>query len=250
MARTFNGSTDQIDTGTGIPWPTTALTWSVWWYLTAIGANSYRGLSVANTSGAGLFTRLGLNGFRGWAVYVPVTGGGGFVSVDLNPNSNLWSLNTWNTITATYDTTNGLNAYLNGVSGGTAAANGNVNFTAVKLSMGYDPGSAGRNVTGNLADTVVWSVAMTQLEVTALAKGIRPSQLRTKNLVGWWPLDGLQSPEEDISGNKNNGTLTGTTLGFGPPFNQFTPKIPGTIIPGAITASSVFISSPHALGVL
>jgi hypothetical protein len=37
------------------------------------------------------------------------------------------------------------------------------------------------------------------------------------NLKGWWPLDGYQSPEPDLSGNGNNGTLTGTAQVLGAP---------------------------------
>jgi hypothetical protein len=36
----------------------------------------------------------------------------------------------------------------------------------------------------------------------------------------------LASPEPDLSGNKNNGTLTGTTNTFGPPILPFTRRWP------------------------
>jgi hypothetical protein len=47
----------------------------------------------------------------------------------------------------------------------------------------------------------------------------------------WWPLDGQQSPELDLSGSAQNMTLTGTSLGFGPPYMmqsrpQLAPFIP------------------------
>lgn len=93
-------------------------------------------------------------------------------------------------------------------------------------SFGYDPNNAGRILNGSLADIAFWNVDLTAAEATALANGARPSQIRPKSLAGWWPLTGLQSPEPDLSGSKNNGTVTGTTPAFGPPLMAFTPRSP------------------------
>ena len=38
------------------------------------------------------------------------------------------------------------------------------------------------------------------------------------NDIGYWPLDGISSPEPDLSGNWHPGTLTGTTYADDPPF--------------------------------
>jgi hypothetical protein len=84
-----------------------------------------------------------------------------------------------------------------------------------------------------LGDVAVWTTNLSQIEISALAKGARPKDVRSGSLVGWWPLDGLQSPEPDLSGNAYNGTLTGTTAAFGPPFMQFTPRWPQFQLPPA-----------------
>jgi hypothetical protein len=100
------------------------------------------------------------------------------------------------------------------------------------MGFGYDVGTAGRNFPGSLADGAQWNTNLSAAEITALSKGARPYTIRPANLLGWWPLDGLQSPEEELSGAKNNGTLTGTTAAFGPPYMQFTPRWPmGAILP-------------------
>jgi Concanavalin A-like lectin/glucanases superfamily len=75
---------------------------------------------------------------------------------------------------------------------------------------------------GSIADNGLWNVILSSNEITALATGVRPGQIRRQSLVFWMPLDGLASPEPDLSGNANNGTLNGTTKVFGPPFGPFT----------------------------
>jgi hypothetical protein len=76
------------------------------------------------------------------------------------------------------------------------------------------------------ADVALWNVILTATEFAALAKGARPYQIRHPALVGYWPLDGLQTPEPDLSGNANNGTLTNASAAFGAPTRMFTPYWP------------------------
>lgn len=75
---------------------------------------------------------------------------------------------------------------------------------------------------GSIADAAMWNVVLSDLEIAGLARGLRPWMIRPKNLVGYWPIDGYQSPEPDLSGFAHNGTLVGTALDFGPPTTLFT----------------------------
>jgi hypothetical protein len=85
---------------------------------------------------------------------------------------------------------------------------------------------------GSLADCAIWNVQLTDFEILALSKGARPYTIRPGNVKIWWPLDGLASPEPDLSGSLLNGTVTGAAQAFGPPFMQFTPRWPqGGIFP-------------------
>ena len=70
-----------------------------------------------------------------------------------------------------------------------------------------------------------------------LPTGARPNTIRPTALQGWWPLDGLKSPEPDLSGKATNGTLTGTSLAPGPPVMQFTPRWPQVLAPASATGS-------------
>jgi hypothetical protein len=79
---------------------------------------------------------------------------------------------------------------------------------------------------GSLAEIAVYKgIILTAGEAKAFSLGVRAKDIR-KSLIGYWPLDGLKSPEPDLSGNANNGTLTGTLLAPGPPLAMFTPRWP------------------------
>ena len=61
------------------------------------------------------------------------------------------------------------------------------------------------NTNGQIADLAIGTLTLTAGEMSALAAGFRPSNIRRTALVGYWPLDGLSSPEPDLSGNAFNG---------------------------------------------
>lgn len=75
-----------------------------------------------------------------------------------------------------------------------------------------------------IAEAAVWNVALTDAEMLALAKGVKPYLIRPKNLFGYWPLHGLQSPEADRSGKAQNMILTAA-----PPSFNHAPLVPFTI---------------------
>ena len=80
---------------------------------------------------------------------------------------------------------------------------------------------------GNLSEIAVRKgVLLTANEAKAHNAGERPSRIRPTSIVGWWPIDGLQSPEPEYSGNKMVGTLTGTAFATGPPLMPLTPRWP------------------------
>jgi hypothetical protein len=110
--------------------------------------------------------------------------------------------------------------YINGAISG---AGGTDSGAISNSTSGYFFQSNGA-ATCQQADVAFWSVVLSATEALGLARGIRPNLIRPASLIGWWPLDGLQSPEPDLSGAANNGTLTSTSLAFGPPFAPFTPR--------------------------
>jgi hypothetical protein len=211
MARSFNGSTDLITIGSAAVLHPAAMSFSAWVYIaalpglgvfTSISNNGNYDITIVNSGGSG---RLG--------VIVVATGG--------NPSFATGSFNlpigSWFHVAFTYDSTNGIISYINGSAGDTAAANGTLNGTPIATSIGYD-GVGGRgHWNGNMADIAIWNTALSSGQISSLVSGIRPPSVQSANLVGYWPLDGYASPEPDLSGNGNNGTLTGTARVLGPP---------------------------------
>jgi hypothetical protein len=209
MARSFNGSSDVIVLSAQ---PVTAVpaTLSVWVY-PASTAMSYGTVFEGGVTGHTLGLFLNATHF---AYY------DGTKSVD--PGSATISANTWYHVVQTVDTTS-ITAYVNGTSDGQNVT-GAQSFSGTSAQIGYDNSNAHWN--GRIADIAIWNVVLTANEISALAKGARPHQIRKPNLIYWAPLDGKQSPEPDLSGKAISGTLTGTSLAFGPPYMPFTPRWP------------------------
>lgn len=65
---------------------------------------------------------------------------------------------------------------------------------------------------GDMGEVGIWNVALTTLEWAALGLGVSVLKIRRESLVGYWPIEGIDSPEPDLSGNKFNMTVNGTPL--------------------------------------
>lgn len=225
MARSLNGSTDQIDAGTsGTLQPTSACTCSIWINPGTL-SNAYNQLIGWD------FCHIFLKSNSKLALYVNV--GGNTFNYD-GTGTNTLSSNTWYHIAWTAASgVAAITGYVNGVSDGSVNGNSGALVQSGNFTMGWDHGTAGRNFPGKLADGAVWSTVLSASEIAALAAGIRPKDIRSSSLVGYWCLDGINSPEPDLSGNAKNGTLTGTALAAGPPVGMFTPHWPSNLPPPA-----------------
>ena len=209
MARTFNGTSDVIK-------PSINMT------LTGIGTSSAWVRPSNTTVGDGAVFGL-ISGGHSLTIFAESPGhfayydqGGGFTG------SATYTINTWYHVAHVVDGV-GAKGYVNGVADGSLAGLTTLNATTVYW-IGYN--NQNNFFPGDIADMAVWNTNLTPAEVLALAKGARPNMLRQGNLIRWWPIDGVQSPEPDLSGNAANGVITGTTSAFGPPYMQFTPRWP------------------------
>jgi hypothetical protein len=208
MARDFNGSTDQIFTS-AYPVSSAAITLSVWFNPSGNG-NTYNGILIHNSTG---FVQILMRNTRNISWYVAAN-----ATISIDPGPTTLSIGQWYHLAFTYDSTNGLLTYINGASDGTVAANGNVHVIgSVGVAIGWDNINASRNVPGSIADAAEWNIALSSSDIAKLVAGVRPPSVQFGSCVGYWPLDGYASPEPDLSGNGNNGTLTGTSRVLGPP---------------------------------
>jgi len=140
------------------------------------------------------------------------------------------ALNAWHHCAFSYDnssTTNNPVPVVDGViqTPGAVAPSGVPTTTTNAFAFGNLPNGT-KPWNGMLADFALWNVLLTTNEMIALSTGVRPPKIRPQSLVGYWPLDGIESPEQDLSGGKFNGTVTGALKQFGPPISLLTRQQP------------------------
>jgi hypothetical protein len=79
--------------------------------------------------------------------------------------------------------------------------------------------SGAQTFDGKIAHVALYNVKLTLNELISLQFG----EIITAGLIGYWPLWGVASPEPDLSGNVNSGTVTGALLGNHAPLGRYTP---------------------------
>lgn len=151
-------------------------------------------------------------------------------------NDRPYSTNQWNPIIIRYNSdsiTNDPDFFINGIK---------KEYTAVTAPTGTRTSDAGNDVNigsnsalsrsfdGMIAEFAIWDIELTDVECFALNDGISPNRIRPSAMVGYWPLYGNSSPEPDLSGNGNNGTVTGTTKADHTPVQPYSAKNWGRIL--------------------
>jgi hypothetical protein len=223
MARTFNGTSDLIALGSPakLNAATTVFSFSGWFMFTSnLTAARYQTIIVKNGSPGPVFLGGGAN-TNTLSLYF--RGAGGQVQID--PTAT-FPINTWMQGGFTYNSATTSVLYINGAVLSSLGVVGAINAGAGtwQINAGSFPGI--------FADFAFWNAELSAAEMRAIGVGYaRPGRIRPLSLIGWWNMDGLQSPEPDLSGNQYNGTLTGTTSGFGPPISMFTPRWPQFMAP-------------------
>jgi hypothetical protein len=217
MARSFNGTTDVITLGSA-----------------AVVGASFSLAAWINRTGVSSGPLGFFGGSVSGSIEVRVDGSTNNVTLlsqgmhVFTSSSGAITTGSWAHIGVTYDQST-VKYYINGSASGSFSDSTGIPTRSI-TAIGEAP-SVGEFFPGSIADAVGWSVILTAQEFSSLGKGIRPSQIRPKFSVVWLPLDGLKSPEPDLSGNANNGTLTGTAAAFGPPLAPFTPRRPQALPP-------------------
>jgi hypothetical protein len=231
MARSFNGSSDVINLGTpsALNLAGSNITVSCWANASVFPSGSATVGTLVEHGYDGTteqwFLRYAWTGTQVALDFGMFNTGTGAVNVRWAPVTN--STGTWYHVLGLFNGS-AYAVYSGGVQQNLIASSQALLTSTARCAIGASEqsGTFQRFFNGNIADAAVWNTALSDGEVAALAKGARPYSVRPGSLVGYWPLDGLQSPEPDLSGKANNGTLTGTALVSGPPVMQFTPRWP------------------------
>lgn len=233
MARSFSGGatpTDYINVGTGsVLRFTNTFTISSWVYVNSM------------TSNMKWFIQ-GSGGVSGWGVgYLLASNSWGFtkcgvadIGSGVTPSVNIWTHVLW-TVSASANPI----LYINGALANNTGNTSGITPSSLTAYIGTDFGAAvvAFGWTGLIAETSLWGTILSAGEIAALGAGAKTRSVRPASQVGYWPLYGLASPEPDLSGNKNNGTLTGTAYTNHPPIDLSTWTRPS--IGTTVTAASV-----------
>lgn len=148
---TFNGSS-QYGTGSGAVLTTTAYTKSVWFYL---NANADNNLLSSDTGGHFMYlanTSKLYCGHANWGNY------------QAYPSTANISLNTWYNATLTFNTTDGMVLYLNGVQDSTYTANKTAHAGNSSTNVGCF-GAGGNLLNGRIAKVYCYNRSLTAAEV-------------------------------------------------------------------------------------
>jgi hypothetical protein len=155
----------------------------------------------------------------------------------LDPGAATITSGVWNhlALTGNFTTSSSGNAYINGTTDG-ATVGGSLAPSNGVIEIAGGIASSSNYFDGKIADVAMWNVQLSTAEIAALSQGARPYQIRRPSVIFWLPMDGLQSPEPDLSGNAFNGTLIGSpSFAPGPPLRPLSWR-PQQIIPVSAAA--------------
>jgi Concanavalin A-like lectin/glucanases superfamily len=183
-----------------LPFP---FTLSCWFYPTASTTTVPFAIRNGASYYAGIFTIATSNHLR-----AQIDGGGGAAIAETTVG---FTLNTWNHACAVFAGGNSRTIYLNG---GNKVLNiaGALAQVMNATDVGYYGGGPSLYFDGKIAEAVIWSDALTDDEVLALARGMHHQRVHPGHVVLYWPLYGVSSPEPDLSTGGRTGTLTNTPL--------------------------------------
>ena len=151
---------------------------------------------------------------------------------DLQQPTPVISANTWYSFAFSAFSATNRTTYLNGgnavnSSAGVSISSSLNTTTTIGIYNASGGVLAGTGFDGQIAEVCFWNAALTAGEVGAFNLGRRAKEIRPESFAGWYPIDGLASPEPDYSGNARNMTLIGAPAqANGPPISAFTRRHP------------------------
>lgn len=120
------------------------------------------------------------------------------------------SASTWTHACGVFASATSRSVYTNGADKQSNTTSRNFPASSNRIAVGAQYAAAGvptNPFNGRVAEAGLWSVALDDAEVAALAKGFSPMLIRPTALVGYWMLLGNLSPEQDSWRSKLDFTL-------------------------------------------
>jgi len=207
MSRDFEtGSSQSLDSAT-VPVTDQPCTFSAWVKPESVGfLQTIVGIFDSGT--ANNFHLMSITGANGIAASSAAGGATATAVTAATVSAGVWAH-----ACTTFGPTAGVDrvAYLNG---------GNrVQNTTNRVPTGVDRLSVGRNggsgsgtfFDGLISHLAIWNVQLADGEIAGLGRGVHPLLVRPGSIVGYWPLWGISSPEQDYTRNGNDLTVTGAT---------------------------------------
>jgi hypothetical protein len=128
---------------------------------------------------------------------------------------------------------NALQAWLNGVSEASITSNVSIGNTANNVSLGQQPDqNTSARLIGQIAQVAIWNVAISDIEIIMLSRGVSPYHIRPHALRGYWALWGA-SPEPDWSGYASHMTVAGTSI------SSINPRVGALLPPRRLIADTL-----------
>ena len=153
---------------------------------------------------------------------------------DFALSSTGYTINTWHTAQAVFAASNDRRAYLDGGNKGTSSVDLTpAGIDKVMLAFGT---AGGAYLDGNLAESAIWDVALSDDEVADLGKWVSPLFIRPGNLVAYWPLIG--SENIDWVGGHHLTPINSPTVGDHPP-KIIMPTLQALMVPSGVITIEV-----------
>lgn len=127
--------------------------------------------------------------------------------------TNSFSVNAWSHGYVEWASATSRRAILNGDLGGAGTDTESAAFPVTNRFAVGELASASPNtpINGRIGEVAIWTVALADDEVVALAGGMSPLRVQAANLAGYWSLFGIGAAgEPDYSFNGNNLSEVGT----------------------------------------
>jgi hypothetical protein len=201
VARSFNGSSDEIAVASTFP-VSANITIQAWVKLASVSGVQ----NIVTRDESNRYFIFRTNGVNLQLVTFDLNAANAYTAT----GSTTLSTGTWYHVAGTCDGTN-TKVWVNGAQDGTiASAADNIQSVSGADTVQFGDRIGAAFLNGTLAEVAIHKVALGANELLASAKGALPHRIQPTNLLGYWPLYGIGSPEPDFSGNGRGGTLTGT----------------------------------------